>query len=163
MSPPARSLTLTVNGEARTASPSPGARLLHVLRNDMELNGPKFGCGLAQCGACTVLIDGVPARACVLPAEGLEGRAITTLEGLGTREAPHPLQAAFVANSGTQCGYCLNGMIMTLAALLEREPDADEAAIRAALRYNLCRCGSHVEVLAAATEAAATLKAESSR
>lgn len=159
----ARTLTLKVNGEARAASPSPGARLLHVLRNDLALNGPKYGCGLAQCGACTVLIDGVPARACVLPAEGLEGHAITTLEGLGTREAPHPLQAAFIANSATQCGYCLNGMIMTLAALLARDPDADETTIRAALRYNLCRCGSHVEVLAAATEAAAAVKADRSR
>ena len=143
-----------MNGTVHTLDIPSGASLLHVLRNDLGLNGPKYGCGLGQCGACTVLIDGKAARSCVLPAAPLEGFSIVTLEGLGSRANPHPVQRAFVNYSATQCGYCLNGMIMTVAALLTRLPGAGEDEIREALRYNLCRCGSHVEVLQAACAAA---------
>jgi len=151
-------IRLNVNGQVHVLDVPPGASLLHVLRNDLGLNGPKFGCGLGQCGACAVLIGGKAARSCVLQAAPLENFDIVTLEGLGTRAAPHPLQSAFIRHSATQCGYCLNGMIVTLAALFQRRPDATEEEIRAALRYNLCRCGSHIEVLAAASEAAKTLR-----
>lgn len=153
------SVTLTVNGAQHPLELDGTATLLNVLRNDLALNGPKYGCGLAQCGACTVLIDRRPARACVLMAATLEGYAITTLEGLGDRAAPHPVQTAFIEANGTQCGYCLNGMVMAVTALLERQPDAGEADIVKALRYNLCRCGSHVEVLAAALKAAEAMRA----
>jgi nicotinate dehydrogenase subunit A len=153
-----RPVTLNVNGQDHALALDSQAMLLNVLRNDMSLNGPKYGCGLAQCGACTVWIGGVPARSCVLPAAPLAGFAITTLEGLGTREAPHPVQQAFIELSATQCGYCVNGMIMTVAALLEVDPDVTEEDVRHALRYILCRCGSHVEVLAAAMRAAAAMR-----
>jgi nicotinate dehydrogenase subunit A len=145
---------LTVNGESHEIGAGAKTLLLHVLRNDLMLNGAKYGCGLAQCGACTVLIDGKAARACVLPIGGLEGCDIVTLEGLGSPENPHPIQAAFIAENATQCGYCLNGMIMAAAALLRRVPDPTDAEIRTALRINLCRCGSHVEVLRAIKNAA---------
>jgi len=151
-------IRLTVNGQTHALNVPAGVSLLHVLRNDLGLNGPKFGCGLGQCGACTVLIGGKAARSCVLPAAPLENFDIVTLEGLGTSAEPHPVQSAFIRHSATQCGYCLNGMIMTLAALFRRLPDAAEGEIRAALRYNLCRCGSHVEVLEAARDAAETLR-----
>ncbi len=148
---------LTVNGESVEVAATGDALLLHVLRNDFALNGPKYGCGLAQCGACSVLIDDKVARSCVLPIGGLEGRRIVTLEGLGSPERPSPVQAAFIAENATQCGYCVNGMIMAATALLRRTPDPTDAEIRQALRYNLCRCGSHVEVLAAVRRAARTL------
>ncbi|MDF0546097.1 (2Fe-2S)-binding protein [Sphingobium sp. H39-3-25] len=151
---------ITVNGTPHAITAPAQTLLLHVLRNDVRLNGPKYGCGLAQCGACTVLIDNKLARACVLPVGGLvEGARIVTLEGLGTPEAPHPVQAAFIAENATQCGYCLNGMIMTAHALLRRVPDPDDATIRTALRFNLCRCGSHVEVLQAVKTAARAMAA----
>ena len=134
------------------------ATLLGVLRNDIGLNGPKYGCGLGECGACTVLIDGKAARACLLPAAGLEGLAIVNLEGLSTSEGPHPVQQAFIDHSATQCGYCLNGMIMTLVAFLKIHPAPTEAEVKEALRYNLCRCGSHLEVLKAAQSAATMLQ-----
>lgn len=145
---------LIVNGERHEVGAGARTLLLHVLRNDLELNGPKYGCGLAQCGACTVLIDGKAARACVLPIGGLQGSEIVTLEGLGSPEDPHPIQAAFIAENATQCGYCVNGMIMAAAALLKRNPNPTDAEIRKALRFNLCRCGSHVEVLQAIKNAA---------
>ena len=145
---------LTVNGETVEVEAAATTLLLHVLRNDFALNGPKYGCGLAQCGACSVLIDDKVARACILPIGGLQDRQIVTLEGLGSPERPHPIQAAFIAENATQCGYCVNGMIMAAAALLKRNPDPSEAEIRSALRYNLCRCGSHVEVLRAIRRAA---------
>ncbi|MGE0801955.1 MAG: (2Fe-2S)-binding protein [Lautropia sp.] len=148
---------MRVNGVARTLALTPAASLLHVLRNDFALNGPKYGCGLGACGACTVLVDGIAARACVIPAAGVAGRAITTLEGLAGGDRLHPVQQAFIAEQAAQCGYCLNGMIMTVAALLAERPDADEAAIRAALSGNLCRCGTHVEILRAALHAARLL------
>jgi nicotinate dehydrogenase subunit A len=154
----ARTVTLTVNGRDHELTLDSGAMLLNVLRNDLGLNGPKYGCGLAQCGACTVWVAGVPARSCVLPAAPLTGFPVTTLEGLGDGDRPHPVQQAFIAFSATQCGYCVNGMIMTIAALLEENPDVTEANVRHALRYVLCRCGSHVEVLAAAMHAAEAMR-----
>ena len=150
-------IRLTVNGRIHDVHAAPDTALLYVLRNDLELNGPKYGCGLGECGTCTVLIDGAAARSCVIPIEGCVGRAIVTLEGLGTRERPDPVQEAFIAEQAAQCGYCLNGMIMTVKALLSRTPHPTEAAIREALRYNLCRCGAHVEILRAAMRAAGHL------
>ena len=147
-------MTLQVNGKAHALDIPHAASLLHVLRNDLLLTGPKFGCGLGECGACTVWVDGVAARACVIPAHGVAGRAITTLEGLGTALHPHPVQQAFIDEQAAQCGYCLNGMIMMVAALLARQPDADESAIRRELSGNLCRCGTHVEIVNAALRAA---------
>ena len=149
--------TLEVNGQAVTLPDSAQATLLHVLRNDLGLNGPKYGCGLGQCGACTVWVDGVPARACVIPAQGVAGRCITTLEGLAglsTQPGLHPVQQAFIAEQAAQCGYCLNGMIMTTKALLAIKPDPSLDEIKQALRYNLCRCGAHIEILRAAMRAA---------
>lgn len=145
---------LTVNGTAHTLALPGDTPLLYVLRNDLALNGPKFGCGLGECGACTVLMDGVATRACVTRLASAEGRRIVTLEGLGTAEAPHPVQAAFIAAQAAQCGYCLNGMIMTTVAFLARSPHPTEAQAREALRHNLCRCGTHVEILKAVLLAA---------
>jgi len=145
---------LRVNGRSVDITASHEASLLHVLRNDLGLNGPKFGCGLGQCGACTVHVDGVAARACVIPAHGVAGREIITLEGIGTREHWHPVQQAFEDAQAAQCGYCLNGMVMQAAALLAREPNPGPARIRSELSGNLCRCGTHVEILAAVQRAA---------
>jgi nicotinate dehydrogenase subunit A len=142
---------LNVNGLEHTVEAASDAALLYVLRNDLALNGPKYGCGLGECGACTVIIDGSAARSCVVPLGVAEGRKIVTLEGLGTLEALHPVQQAFVDAQAAQCGYCLNGMIMTVKALLDRNPDPDENEIRNELRFNLCRCGTHIEILRAAT------------
>ncbi len=142
-------LRLTVNGAQVTVPAARATPLLYVLRNDLRLNGPKFGCGLGECGACTVLLDGRAARSCVVSAGAVEGRAVTTLEGLGSSAAPHPVQQAFIAEQAAQCGYCVNGMIVTAVALLRRVPHPTEAEIREALRYNLCRCGAHVEILRA--------------
>lgn len=147
-------IRLDVNGRIHHVDASPDTALLHVLRNDLELNGPKYGCGLGECGTCTVLIDGVAARACVIPIEGCTGRSIVTLEGLGTRDHPDPVQEAFIAEQAAQCGYCLNGMIMTTKALLARNPHPTEHEAMEALRYNLCRCGAHVEILRAVMRAA---------
>ncbi len=152
-----RSFTLFVNGTACQVVASPEASLLHVLRNDLGLSGPKYGCGLGQCGACTVLVDGVAARACVIPAAGVAGRAITTLEGLGGRDRLHPVQQAFIEEQAAQCGYCLNGMIMMTASLLRHTPHPTEAQVRQALSGNLCRCGTHVEIVRAALKAAELL------
>lgn len=148
------SLTLRVNQQTHTVAVGPDTPLLYVLRNDLGLNGPKFGCGLGECGACTVLVDGVAARSCVLPVRAVLGHEVTTLEGLGTPEAPGPVQQAFIDQQAAQCGYCLNGMIMTVQALLNRNPHPTEEQIRRELKYNLCRCGTHVEILAAARQAA---------
>ncbi|CUJ65996.1 (2Fe-2S)-binding protein [Achromobacter kerstersii] len=150
VTPPIR---LTVNGRECAVPAAPGTALLHVLRNDLELNSPKYGCGLGECGACTVLIDGVAARSCVIPVKAVQGRAVTTLEGLGTREQPGPTQQAFIDCQAAQCGYCLNGMIMTVEALLRRNPNPTEDAIRSELHHNLCRCGTHVEIMLAAMRA----------
>ena len=128
--------------------------LLYALRNDLRLNGPRFGCGLAQCGACTVLADGTPIRSCVTPLSAVAEAEITTVEGLGDRDAPHPVQAAFIAEQAAQCGYCSSGMIMSAAALLERNPNPTEQQIRQALNGNLCRCGTHTRILRAVRRAA---------
>ena len=153
--PAPRDILLEVNGQPEVLHLDPSAPLLNVLRNDLALNGPKYGCGLGECGACTVLLDGRAVRSCVLPVSRAEGRRVTTLEGLGTIEAPHPVQAAFIAEQGAQCGYCLSGMIMTTVALLDRNPAPSEAQIREALAHNLCRCGTHLEILASVRRAAA--------
>jgi nicotinate dehydrogenase subunit A len=152
-------VTLTVNGEPQALAVSHETSLLQLLRNDLGLNGPKYGCGLGQCGACTVWVDGVAARSCVIPAHGVAGRAITTLEGLGSRVNWHPVQAAFEDAQAAQCGYCLNGMVMQAAALLAREPHPSEERIRAELSGNLCRCGTHVEIVRAVQLAASRLAA----
>ena len=146
-------LTLDVNGASYTLAADPDTPLLYLLRNDLALNGPKFGCGLGECGACTVLLDGMPTRSCVTTARVAQGRAITTLEGLGTRAAPHPVQQAFIDEQAAQCGYCLNGMIMTTKALLDRDPTPALDTIRRELSRNLCRCGTHVEILRAVQRA----------
>ncbi|MBN9003871.1 MAG: (2Fe-2S)-binding protein [Rhizobiales bacterium] len=154
MSPSKPSTRLTVNGKVRDVDASPDTALLYVLRNDLELNGPKYGCGLGECGACTVIIDGVAARSCVIPIGGCENRDVLTLEGLGSREHPDPVQSAFIEEQAAQCGYCLNGMIMSIKALLLRNPQPSEVEIAEALKYNLCRCGAHVEIMRAAMRAA---------
>jgi nicotinate dehydrogenase subunit A len=150
-------LHLSVNDRPFASEVPREATLLHVLRNDLALNGPKFGCGLGQCGACTVHVDGVAARACVIPAHGVAGRRVTTLEGLGSRHDFHPVQKAFEQAQAAQCGYCLNGMVMQAAALLAREARPSPARIRAELSGNLCRCGTHIEILRAVEDAAARL------
>jgi len=157
----AEPLHLLVNGRAQSIEGVPReATLLHLLRNDLGLNGPKYGCGLGQCGACTVHVDGVAARSCVIPAHGVAGRAVTTLEGLGARGDWHPVQAAFEDAQAAQCGYCLNGMVMQAAALLAHDPDASEARIRSELSGNLCRCGTHIEILDAVQRAAFRMRAK---
>jgi nicotinate dehydrogenase subunit A len=150
-------IRLTVNGRIQDVVADPDTALLYILRNDLQLNGPKYGCGLGECGTCTVLIDGVAARSCVIPISGCVEREIVTLEGLGTCDRPDPVQDAFIREQAAQCGYCLNGMIMTTKALLNAKPHPTEAEVREALRYNLCRCGAHVEILRAAMRAAGRL------
>ena len=147
-------LSLTVNRQAIVLDVPRETSLLHFLRNDLRLNGPKYGCGLGSCGACTVHVDGTAARACVIPAHGVAGRHVTTLEGLGSQAAWHPVQAAFEQAQAAQCGYCLNGMVMQAAALLTRETGVNPQRIRAELSGNLCRCGTHVEIMAAVALAA---------
>jgi len=141
--------TLQVNGRQATVTAEPDTPLLYILRNDLALNGAKFGCGLGQCGACTVLVDGVPTRSCVTEIGALKGRSITTLEGLGTLAAPHKLQRAFMAEQAAQCGYCIPGMIMEAKALLDRNAEPTEPEIRDALADHLCRCGTHNRIVAA--------------
>ncbi len=145
---------ITVNGAAHEAQAEPDTPLLYVLRNELGLNGPRFGCGLAQCGACTVLLGGRPIRSCVTPLSAAAAAPITTLEGLGTAEQPHPLQRAFLNEQAGQCGYCIPGIIMSAAALLAEQPAPTDAQIREALNGNLCRCGSHTRVLRAVRRAA---------
>ncbi|KQT55212.1 MULTISPECIES: (2Fe-2S)-binding protein [unclassified Aureimonas] len=151
----AAEIEIRVNGRSETVTADPATPLLYILRNDLALNGPKFGCGLGECGACAVLVGDRSMRSCTVPVGALAGRAVTTLEGLARGGEPHPVQAAFVRLQAAQCGYCLNGMIIAAVALLRRDPDPDEAAIRAALRHHLCRCGTHLEILAAVRAAAA--------
>jgi nicotinate dehydrogenase subunit A len=140
---------LRVNGEVREVTAEGDTPLLYVLKNDLELSGAKFGCGLAQCGACTVIVDGAAIRSCQTEIRGVGTRNVTTLEGIGTEEKPHPLQAAFIAEQAMQCGYCINGMIMSAKALLDRTPQPTDAQIREALVGNLCRCGSHNRIVRA--------------
>ena len=151
-------ITLNVNGVSRQLDTEPDTPLLYVLRNELALNGAKFGCGLGQCGACTVLIDGQPAFSCVVPIVVLEGRQVTTLEGLGTPEAPGALQRAFIAEQAAQCGFCIPGMIVRAQALLNAKPDPSEAEIRRHLQPNLCRCGTHMRIVKAVKRAAQSMK-----
>ncbi|WP_397474697.1 (2Fe-2S)-binding protein [Pusillimonas sp.] len=147
-------LTLNVNGTDRELEVRPDAPLLYILRNDLELNSPKYGCGLGECGACAVLVDGVAARSCLIPVAGMQGRKITTLEGLGSFDEPDPIQQSFIDHQAAQCGYCISGMVIAARALLDRNPSPSEAEIRRELEFNLCRCGTHVEILAAVRQAA---------
>jgi nicotinate dehydrogenase subunit A len=142
--------TLDVNGEPRSVEVrDPDEPLLYVLRNALNLTGAKFGCGLGQCGACTVIVDGDAVRSCSLPVSKAAGKKITTVEGLGTPNAPHPLQAAFVAEQAAQCGYCITGMVMSGAAALARKPDLTREEAQKALAGNLCRCGTHERIVRA--------------
>ncbi len=152
-------ITLNVNGKRRNSPAAPGTPLLYVLRNDLELNSCKYGCGMAQCGACTVLMDGKPIRSCVTPASAAAKGQITTLEGLGTPDKLHVLQAAFIAEQAAQCGYCISGMIMSSKALLDTNKNPSEAEIRTALAGNLCRCGTHSRIIRAVQRAAQTMAA----
>jgi nicotinate dehydrogenase subunit A len=144
-----QSFALKVNGATRTVTVEADTPLLYILRNDLELNGAKFGCGLAQCGACTVVVNGAAVRSCVTPVSAVVNKNITTIEGLGTITKPHPLQKAFIEEQAAQCGYCINGMIMTAKALLDRNPKPTQAQIKQALAGNLCRCGTHNRIVRA--------------
>jgi len=150
-------LRLVVNGQPREVAADPETPLLYVLRNDLGLTGTKFGCGLGQCGACTVLVDGKPVRSCMLPVQAVAGQAVTTIEGLGTPERPHPLQAALIEEQAVQCGYCTPGIVMAAKAILDRTPRPTEAQLREALNEVLCRCGTHDRVIRAVLRAAATM------
>jgi nicotinate dehydrogenase subunit A len=147
---------ITVNGTVQTVSASPDTPLLYVLRDELGLSGPRFGCGLSQCGACTVMINGRALRSCVYQLSRVGDQSVTTLEGLGTPDAPHPLQTAFLNEQAGECAYCMNGMIMVSAALLSRNPTPNEDQIKQALNNNLCRCGSHNRIVAAVQRAAGT-------
>ncbi|MBI6201313.1 MULTISPECIES: (2Fe-2S)-binding protein [Providencia] len=147
-------MQLNINGRwIELSNISPSTPLLYVLRNDLKLNGPKYGCGLGECGACSVLIDGKVVRSCSTPVSTVENRKITTLEGISDSETLHPVQQGFIDEQAAQCGYCTNGMIMTLVALFKRNPNASEEEIKKELVFNLCRCGTHVEILKAAKKA----------
>ncbi|HEY2782322.1 MAG TPA: (2Fe-2S)-binding protein [Steroidobacteraceae bacterium] len=148
------SIHLNVNGQEHEVTADPQTPLLYVLRNDLGLNAAKFGCGLGQCGSCTVVIDGVAVFSCVTPIMLLQGRRITTVEGLGSIDNPGPLQRAFIERQAAQCGYCIAGMMMRAHALLEKTADPTDAEIRASLEPNLCRCGTHMRILAAVKRAA---------
>lgn len=149
-------IEITVNGQAHKVQATPETPVLYVLRNELGLNAAKFGCGLAQCGACTVLRDGQPIRSCVMPVSDVAGTKITTLEGLGTAEHLHPIQQAFLDEQAAQCGYCIPGMMMTAASLLKQNANPSEADIQKALAGNLCRCGTHVRIMKAIQRAAGT-------
>ena len=152
------SFTLRVNGERRTVAVEPDTPLLYVLRNDFELNGPKFGCGLAQCGACSVLVDGKEVRSCVMPVSAAATGRITTIEGLGTLEKLHPLQRAFIEEQACQCGFCGSGMVMAAKALLDRNPSPTNQDGRQALNGHLCRCASHNRIVRAVQRAAKDMR-----
>lgn len=155
----ARSVALQVNGKQSTVQvDDPNMPLLYALRNDMEMRGPRFGCGLGQCGSCTVLMDGQAVRSCMTPISRAAGRKITTLEGLGTPEKPHPLQQAFIDEQAVQCGYCINGMIMQSKSLLDKNPNPSEEQINQALADNLCRCGTHIRIVRAVQRAAKAMR-----
>ncbi|HEV8471967.1 MAG TPA: (2Fe-2S)-binding protein [Methylomirabilota bacterium] len=151
-------VTLSVNGTSHRLDVEPDTPLLYVLRDDLALHGPKFGCGLAQCGACTVLLDGAAVRSCAVPVSRAAGKKVVTLEGLGTSDAPHPVQRAFIEEQAAQCGYCANGMIMTAKAFLDRTPSPTDRQIRQALADNLCRCGTHQRIIAAVKRAADAMR-----
>jgi nicotinate dehydrogenase subunit A len=150
-------ISLNVNGRTQVIDAEPDMPLLYALRNDLQLNGPKFGCGLAQCGACTVIMNGNAVRSCVTPLSGTQNKQVTTLEGLGTVKKLHKIQQAFVDEQAAQCGYCINGMIMTAKALLDKNPKPTDAQIKQALAGNLCRCGTHLRILRAVKRASGQL------
>ena len=150
----AKQFALAINGKTLAVESEPDTPLLYVLRSDAALSGPKFGCGLGQCGACTVILDGVAVRSCITPIASVGGAKITTLEGLGTSDAPHRVQKAFMDEQAAQCGYCTNGMIMTAKALLDANPNPRTDEIKQALARNLCRCGSHLRIVRAVQRAA---------
>jgi nicotinate dehydrogenase subunit A len=152
-------ITLTVNGAAHTVTAEPDTPLLYILRNDLKLKGAKFGCGLGQCGACMVLMDGHNVMSCEVPLWSAVGKSITTIEGLGTLQSPHAIQRAFIGEQAAQCGYCLSGVIMSSAALLAANPEPTVDDIKQALTRNLCRCGTHTRMIKAVQRAAADLKA----
>ena len=147
-------VSLQVNGASRVVDTDPTTPLLYVLRNDLDLHGPKFGCGLGQCGACTVIVDGRAVRSCTLPVASAQDHQITTLEGLGTVARPHPIQRAFIAEQAAQCGMCMNGMVLAAKVLLDTTPNPSVAQIKTALDGNLCRCASHLRVVRAVQRAA---------
>ena len=149
---------LTVNGRDHEIDAAPDTPLLYALRDHLALNGAKFGCGLGQCGACSVQIDGQTVRSCITPVSAVTDRKITTVEGLGTAEAPGPMQKAFIDEQAAQCGFCIPGMMMRAQALMQRKPDASDAEIRAYLEPNLCRCGTHMRILKAVRRAADTMR-----
>lgn len=151
--------TLNVNGQSHQIDSEPDTPLLYVLRNDLELNAAKFGCGLGQCGACTVMVDGQAVLSCVTPLIAVDGKEIVTVEGLGTIDKPGPLQAAFIEKQSAQCGYCIAGMMMSAAALLKQNAKPSDDEIRNALRTNLCRCGTHMRILAAIRRASELMEA----
>jgi nicotinate dehydrogenase subunit A len=151
-------ITLDVNGKTHEIDADPATPLLYVLREDLKLNAAKFGCGLGQCGSCAVMVDGEAVLSCVTPVMTLQGRKVTTLEGLGTIDAPAPIQTAFIELQAAQCGYCIPGMMMSAQALLQRNPGASDQEIRDALRSNLCRCGTHMRILAAIKRAGQLMK-----
>lgn len=151
-----------LNGDSVSVDVDLKTSLLEVIRNDLGLNGPKFGCGLAQCGACAVLLDGNSIRSCVTPVAGVSGKSVMTLEGLGNAEQPHPLQNAFIEEQAIQCGYCASGVIITAAALLKRNPSPSDQEVRQALSGHLCRCGAQPRMLKAIARAAKDLSGESS-
>src|SRR5437762_13293824 len=150
-------VTLSINGKTQQLDVEPDTPLLYVLRDDLELRGAKFGCGLGQCGACTVIVDGKAERSCSIAVSKVAGKKITTLEGHGSSAKPHPIQKAFIDEGAAQCGYCINRMIMTSKALLERTPNPSEKQIRQALAGNLCRCGTHPRIIRAVKRAAAAM------
>jgi nicotinate dehydrogenase subunit A len=147
-------ISLSINGHTHDVTAEPDTPLLYVLREDLQMNGAKYGCGLGQCGACTVMIDGKAAFSCLTPIALLQGRTIKTIEGLGTESAPGPVQRAFIEEQAAQCGYCTAGMVMRAQALLERNPNPDDTTIRDAMMPNLCRCGTQTRVLKAIRRAA---------
>jgi nicotinate dehydrogenase subunit A len=151
-------VALTVNGQTHEIDVEPDTPLLYALREELKLNAAKYGCGLGQCGACTVLVDGEPVFSCVTPVLLLEGRAITTVEGLGTIDQPGPLQQAFIEEQAAQCGYCIPGMMMRAQGLLQKNPGASDADIRAHMEPNLCRCGTHVRIMAAIKRAGTAMQ-----
>ena len=149
----AKKVKLTVNGKGHTVTSAPDTMLLYVLRNELDLHGPRFGCGLSQCGACTVHVDGQALRSCIVPVSAVAGKKVTTLEGLGTAKDPHPVVEAFIVEEAAQCGYCINGMVMQSVAFLKQNPRPTEAQIRKALNGNICRCGTHYRIVKAVERA----------
>ena len=152
-------ISFVVDGKPATVSADPAMPLLYALHSELGLNNPKFGCGKAQCGACTVHVDGAPVRSCAMPVSAAAGKQITTLSGLGTPEKPHPLQQAYIAEQVPQCGYCLSGWVMTAAAFLKNNPKPTDAEIRQAMAGIKCRCGTHMAIMRAIKRAAGTMSA----